>query len=172
LVVTGFFIIFNSNWGKDEPQTLRYAITPNCSVGGDGGQHPAPPLLPSDPMGRAHVRAMAQIIVCDVHPLQNLRVLDHLRSQFGADQAALDLWCRRWIGDGLAACEALVAGSTAFCFGDSPTVADICLIPQMFSAGRFGLDLATFPKLRAIFDHAITLEAFAKAAPAAQPDAE
>lgn len=134
--------------------------------------YPKPPLLPKDLVSKAQVRAFAQIITSDIHPLQNLRVLDQLRAQFGADQAALDLWCRRWIGDGLAACEALVAEDTAFCFGNSPSLADICLIPQLFSARRFELDLTPFPKLCAIFDHAMKLEAFAMAAPAAQPDAE
>lgn len=134
--------------------------------------YPKPPLLPKDLVSKAHVRAFAQIITSDIHPLQNLRVLDQLRAQFGADQAALDLWCRRWIGDGLTACEALVSEDTAFCFGNSPSLADICLIPQLFSAQRFELDLTPFPKLRAIFDHAMTLEAFAMAAPVAQPDAE
>lgn len=134
--------------------------------------HPTPPLLPQDPVQRAQVRAFAQIIACDIHPLQNLRVLDQLRSQFGADQATLEAWCRRWIGDGLATCEALVTGGHAFCFGEAPTLADVCLVPQVFSATRFGLDLSPYPKLRAIFDHAMTLSAFAKAAPAVQPDAE
>lgn len=134
--------------------------------------HPEPPLLPRDAIARAQVRAFAQIIACDIHPLQNLRVLDNLRSQFSADQAGLDLWCRKWIGDGLSACEALITGDSHFCFGDEPSLADVCLVPQMFSATRFGLDLTPFPKLRAVFGHAMTQPAFSSAAPSAQSDAE
>ncbi|MGF3021861.1 maleylacetoacetate isomerase [Methylobacterium aquaticum] len=133
---------------------------------------PGPALLPEGPMSRARVRAFAQIIACDVHPLQNLRVLDQLRTQFGADQTTLDAWCRRWIEDGLTACEALADEDAPYAFGATPTLADICLIPQMFSAQRFGVDLAPFPTLRRIFDHCMAQDAFARAAPAAQPDAE
>ena len=134
--------------------------------------HPAPPLLPGGATERARIRAFAQVIACDVHPLQNLRVLDQLRAQFGADQAALDAWCRRWIEDGLTACEALVDPSGSYCFGDAPTLADICLVPQMFSAERFGVDLAAFPRLRQRFATCMAQPAFANAAPSRQPDAE
>lgn len=136
--------------------------------------HPQPALLPGDPLGRARARAFAQAIACDIHPLQNLRVLAFLRSEFGADQAACDAWCRRWIGEGLAACEALLAGGAegAFAFGDAPGLAEICLVPQMFSADRFGLDVAPFPRLRALRDRCEALPAFAQAHPARQPDAE
>lgn len=133
-----------------------------------------PRLLPEDAALRAEVRAFSQVIACDIHPLQNLRVLDYLKAEFGADQAALDRWCARWITDGLAACEALVARrpASAFCFGDTPSLADICLVPQMFSAGRFGVDTSAFPRLRAIHASCEALPAFAEAHPKNQPDWE
>jgi maleylacetoacetate isomerase len=136
--------------------------------------HPEPSLMPADPIARAKVRAFAQVIACDIHPLQNLRVLAYLRETFGADQAALDAWCQRWIGDGLAACEALLAHEpeTDFAFGDRPGLAEICLIPQMFSADRFGLDLGPFLRLRQLRAACEALPAFADAHAARQPDAE
>jgi maleylacetoacetate isomerase len=136
--------------------------------------HPAPPLLPKDVNLRAEVRAFAQVIACDIHPLQNLRVLDYLKTEFGADQAALDRWCGRWIADGLAACEVLVAKRppSTFCFGETPTLADICLVPQIFSATRFGVDLAAMTRLRAVHAACEALPAFAAAHPARQPDSE
>ncbi len=131
-------------------------------------------LLPEDKDRRAKVRAFAQAIACDIHPLQNLRVLDYLKAEFGADQAALDRWCGRWISDGLAACEALLEKepASAFCFGETPGLADICLIPQVFSAHRFGIDLSAMPRLVAIAEAANALPAFANAHPRNQPDAE
>ncbi|QRG09061.1 maleylacetoacetate isomerase [Xanthobacter dioxanivorans] len=136
--------------------------------------HPEPPLLPRDRAARARARAFALAICCDIHPLQNLRVLDHLKRELGADQAALDAWCRRWIGDGLAACEALLAREreAPFAFGDGPGIAEICLIPQMFSADRFGVDLSGMPRLRRLRAACEALPAFADAHPARQPDAE
>ena len=136
--------------------------------------HPEPALLPADPVGRAKARAFAQVIACDIHPLQNLRVLAYLRETFGADQAACDAWCQRWIGDGLAACEALLAREpeTAFAFGDAPGLAEICLVPQMFSAARFGLDTAPFPRLRRLYEACEAMPAFADAHPGRQPDSE
>jgi maleylacetoacetate isomerase len=136
--------------------------------------HPEPALLPRDPIGRARVRAFANVICCDIHPLQNLRVLQHLRLEYGKDQAAVDAWCRKWLGEGLAACEALVsrAGQYPFCFGDTPGLADICLVPQLFSADRFGVDLGPMPRLRAIRAECEVLPAFAAAHPSRQPDSE
>lgn len=136
--------------------------------------HPEPPLLPVDAGERAQVRAFSQVIACDIHPLQNLRVLDYLKAEFGADQAACDAWCARWITDGLTACEALLADrpETPFCFGDTPGLADICLVPQVFSAARFGADLTDMPRLRAIAETCNALPAFADAHPKRQPDAE
>jgi len=135
---------------------------------------PEPPLLPADPVRRALVRGFAQVIACDIHPLQNLRVLHYLREELGQSQAGLDAWCARWLGDGLAACEALVArgGGDRFAFGDTPGLADLCLVPQMASAYRFGVDTAAMPRLRAIVAACADLPAFADAAPGRQPDAE
>lgn len=135
---------------------------------------PQPPLLPKDPVARAHVRAFAQVICCDIHPLQNLRVLQYLRAEYGQDQAGVEAWCRRWLGEGLAACEALVTrgGDHRFCFGDEPGLADVCLVPQLFSADRFGVDLGAMPRLRAIRAQCEALPAFAAAHPSRQPDTE
>jgi maleylacetoacetate isomerase/maleylpyruvate isomerase len=135
---------------------------------------PAPALLPSEPARRALVRGVAQAIACDIHPLQNLRVLTYLREDLTQPQEKLDDWCRRWLGDGLAACEALAGrtGGGRFTFGDAPGLADICLVPQMASADRFGVDTAAMPRLRAIAAACAELPAFAEAAPGRQPDAE
>lgn len=136
--------------------------------------HPEPPLLPAAPGARALVRGFAQIVACDIHPLQNLRVLQHLRTEYGQDQAGLDAWCGRWITEGLAACEALAVKHAGgrFCFGDTPGLADLCLIPQLGSADRFGVDLAAMPRLREIQAAAAEHPAFAAAVPSRQPDAE
>jgi maleylacetoacetate isomerase len=136
--------------------------------------HPEPPLLPEDPLARAHARAFALVIACDVHPLQNLRVLRHLKEEFGQDQDGLDAWCRHWIAPGLAACETLSARApeSDFLFGGRPGLAEIFLVPQMYSADRFGLDLAPYPRLRALRDRCEALPAFAAAHPSRQPDAE
>jgi maleylacetoacetate isomerase len=135
---------------------------------------PEPPLLPSNAEGRALARGFAQIIACDIHPLQNLRVLQHLRSEYGQSQDGVDAWCRRWLTDGLIACETLAVKHAGgrFCFGDTPGLADICLIPQLGSADRFGVDLTEMPRLREIGAFAAEHEAFAAADPARQPDAE
>jgi maleylacetoacetate isomerase len=137
--------------------------------------HPDPPLIPRDPFDRAHVRALALSVACEIHPLQNLRVLNYLKSELAHDQASIDRWCRHWIEGGLAAYEATVAASGrsgAFSFGDSPTLADICLVPQMFSAARFGADIATLPNLQRIWRTCEAHPAFAAAHPSRQPDAE
>ena len=134
---------------------------------------PDPPLLPADPFARAEVRAFAAVIGCDIHPLHNLRVLDWLRGPLGQDQAGVEAWCRRWIGDGLAACEALLARRPAsdFAFGAAPGMAEVYLVPQLFAARRFGLDLAAFPRLCAVEAACARVPAFAGADPARQPDA-
>jgi maleylacetoacetate isomerase len=137
--------------------------------------HPQPPLLPHDPIERAKVRVLALTIACDVHPLQNLRVLNYLKSEFDQDQSAVDRWCRHWIESGLRAAEARVTSSGKvgpFCFGDTPGLADICLVAQMFSADRFGCDLKNMPTLSRIAAACEAHPAFAKAHPARQPDAE
>ncbi len=135
--------------------------------------HPQPPLLPQDPVARAHVRAFAQAIACEIHPLQNLRVLNYLRDSFGADEAAVTAWLTRWLTDGLEACEALLARrdrQTDFCFGDAPGMADICLVPQVFSAQRFGVDISHLSRINQIDARCAALDAFAMAHPARQPD--
>jgi maleylacetoacetate isomerase len=136
--------------------------------------YPEPPLLPADKDLRARVRAFAQAIACDIHPLQNLRVLAYLKVELGHDQEAADAWCRRWVGDGLAACERLLERQPQrrFAFGDAPTLADICLVPQLFSADRFGVDLTAMPRLRAVREASEALPAFTDAHPARQPDSE
>jgi maleylpyruvate isomerase len=135
--------------------------------------HPQPPLLPVDPLDRARVRAMAALIVCDIHPLNNLRVGKSLREDFGADQAAVDAWAARWIVPGFTALEALVArDGDGWCFGNTPTLADACLIPQIYSAHRFNVPLDAFPHLLAIDAAARAHPAFIAARPDHQPDAD
>lgn len=135
--------------------------------------YPDPPLLPRDAITRAHVRAFCAVIGCDIHPLQNLRVLQYLESELGADADARTAWCRRWIGDGLAAAEALLNGrpDTTFAFGDAPGMAEVYLVPQLFSAERFGVDTTAMPRLRQIGSACAELPAFEAAHPARQPDA-
>ncbi len=133
------------------------------------------PLMPDDKDTRAQVRAFAQVIACEVHPLQNLRVLQYLKNELDQPQEQLDRWCQRWIEDGLSACEGLLAKqnhSGKYCFGDTPGLADICLVPQVFSAQRFGADISTLKRVNAIYDACQALPAFADAHPAKQPDAE
>lgn len=135
--------------------------------------YPEPAFLPQDPMLKAKARAFALAIACDIHPLQNLRVLNYLGSAFGVDQSGINTWCQRWIGEGLAACEMLVSDkNSTFCFGETPGLADICLAPQFFSAERFGVDTSRMPRLTAIFAACARLPAFAEAHPARQPDSE
>ena len=137
--------------------------------------HPQPALLPAAPLDRARVRAIAQAIACDIHPVNNLRVLQYLTRELGADEVQKSAWYRHWIGVGLQAVEAMLAGdarSAAFCHGDTPGVADCCLVPQVFNARRFGCDLSAMPTVLRIADNCAGLEAFRRAAPEAQPDAE
>jgi maleylacetoacetate isomerase/maleylpyruvate isomerase len=133
--------------------------------------HPVPPLLPADLFERATVRAMAGIIACDIHPLNNLRVLRQL-SGLGVDEAGRSAWTQRWIQDGLRALEPMVAAHAAgFCFGASPTLADCCLVPQLYSAERYGVDLSPYPAIRAVGARCAAQPAFAAAHPDRQPDA-
>jgi len=136
---------------------------------------PLPRLLPEDADGRARVRAIALAIACDIHPIDNLRVLAYLRDRLGLDQAARDAWYAHWVAEGLTALEARLARDPAtgrFCHGDTPTLADICLVPQLANAARMGCPLDAYPTLIRIADAAGTLPAFADAAPGRQPDAE
>ena len=135
--------------------------------------YPAPALLPTDALGRARVRAMAALIGCDIHPLNNLRIGKALRETFGADQAAVDAWAARWILPGFEALEALIDRHGAgWSFGDAPTLADCYLIPQLYSARRFNVPLEAFPRLLAIDAVAARHPAFIAAHPETQPDAD
>ena len=136
--------------------------------------YPEPRLLPSDPMERAAVRAFCNVIACEIHPLQNLRTLQYLEANYAQGLEGKEAWCQRWIGDGLAACEALLAKrpATRFAFGDAPGMAEIYLVPQMFSAQRFKVDTSAMPRLTALVEACAALPAFADAHPAKQPDAE
>ncbi|RMB55091.1 maleylpyruvate isomerase [Sphingomonas sp. PP-CE-3A-406] len=131
------------------------------------------PLLPAASNDRAIVRAMAATIACDIHPVNNLRILNALRTEFGADGAAVNRWIARWIGDGFAALETQIARhGDGFAFGATPTIADCHLVPQVYSAERFAIDLSPYPKLKAAAENARTLPAFAAAHPDRQPDAD
>ena len=135
--------------------------------------YPEPPLLPRDAGDRATVRTMSAVIGCDIHPLNNLRVLTSLRRDLGADQATVDAWAARWIAPGFDALNALVARHGAgFSFGDEPTLADCYLIPQLYSARRFNIETAAWPALEAVEARALAHPAFAAAHPDRQPDAD
>jgi maleylacetoacetate isomerase len=137
--------------------------------------HPQPPLLPADPAGRARVRALALAVACDIHPLNNLRVLNYLKDPLGHDEETRNRWYRHWVAEGFDALEAVLANDPAtgrFCHGDAPTLADVCLVPQVANAERFDCDLAPYPTIRRIAEAARALPAFAAAAPEKQPDAE
>ena len=136
--------------------------------------YPTPALLPADATGRARVRALAAIVGCDIHPINNRRILEYLRKGFGADEDAINTWCGTWISAGFDAYEALLAADTQrgrFSVGDSPTLADCYLVPQVESARRFKVDLTKWPLIMAVEKACMALEAFQKAAPARQPDA-
>ncbi|MFT7723062.1 MAG: maleylacetoacetate isomerase [Roseateles sp.] len=137
-------------------------------------QFPDPALLPPGRLDRAHVRALAAVVGCDIHPVNNRRILEALRHRFAADDAAINAWCGTWIAAGFDAYEALREAHGAggrFSFGDAPTLADAYLVPQIESARRFKVDLGRWPMLARIETHCLELDAFEKAAPAAQPDA-
>ncbi|WP_316174641.1 MULTISPECIES: maleylacetoacetate isomerase [unclassified Bradyrhizobium] len=134
--------------------------------------HPEPPLLPKDSLRRAQVRAFAQVLACDTHPVQNLKVLARLR-ELGLPEDKVTAWAGWANREGLAACEALIKHEPGpFCFGATPTLADLCLVPQLGNARRFGVDVAAFPRLLQAEAVAKALPAFADAAPERQPDAE
>jgi maleylacetoacetate isomerase len=134
-----------------------------------------PRLLPATPAGRARVRSLSAVVATDTHPLNNLRVLKYLQTELGLDEAARTAWYHRWLKDCFGALEARLGAEPEtgrFCHGDTPTIADICLVPQIFNAKRFGFDLAPYAGVMRVFDVAQALDAFASAAPDLQPDAE
>jgi maleylacetoacetate isomerase len=133
--------------------------------------HPQPPLLPRDPVDRAKVRAMAQLIACDIHPLNNLSPLRYLKAELGQDQSKIDAWYRHWILSGFEALEAMVEPGP-YALGAEATLADICLVPQVANARRFKVPLDRFPKIVAIDGTCAKLAAFDQARPENQPDAE
>jgi maleylpyruvate isomerase len=137
--------------------------------------HPMAPLLPQDAVGRARVRALAQTIACDTHPLMNLRVLKHLKGPMGLSEEQKMDWYFHWMGEGMKALEAHLErdGDTGrFCYGDTPTIADCCLVPQVYNAQRFDIDLAPYPNVARIAANCADLPAFKAAHPSAQPDTE
>ena len=135
--------------------------------------HPPTPLLPRDPLSKARVRSLSDLIACEIHPLNNLRVLQHLKRALGQSEEQVNAWYRHWIADGLAKLEAEVGRtSEKYCCGDAPTMADCCLVPQIFNAKRYNCDLAPYPATTRVFDACMKLEAFDRAQPSKQPDAE
>ncbi len=138
-------------------------------------RYPEPALLPGDALGRARVRALADLVACEIHPLNNLRTLEYLRSHLGQNEAGVASWYRHWIADGLGKLEAALAqdeGAGSYCHGDRPTIADCCLVPQIFNARRFDSDLSPYPTTMRIFEACMKLDTFQRAQPSAQPDAE
>ncbi len=135
---------------------------------------PTPALLPKDAAGRARVRSLALLVACEIHPLNNLRTLQYLRKALGQDEEGIKTWYRHWIADGLGKLEADLARGPAgkFCYGDGPTMADCCLVPQVFNAKRYDSDLNPYPNVMRVFGVCMKLEAFDKAQPTKQPDAE
>ena len=137
--------------------------------------HPNPPLLPKVPADKALVRSMALVIACEVHPIQNLRVLKYVKASYNQTDEQVNKWAQHWIDLGLAALQEMIVGQPKrgkFCFGDVPTLADICLIPQLGNARRYGCDLAKYPTILEIEKNCNAIPAFADAAPEKQADAE
>lgn len=137
-------------------------------------RYPEPRLIPAEPVARARVQALAQAIACEIHPLNNLRVLKYLRGELALDEAAVAKWYRHWVAEGFAPLEAFVRrfGGGRHCFGDAVTIADVCLVPQVYNARRFDCDLSPYPTLVRIADALRVEPAFARAAPESQRDAE
>ena len=137
-------------------------------------RHPLPPLLPPGAEDRAWVRSIAMAIACDIHPLDNTRVMQYLEAKLGLDAAARDTWYAHWIAEGFRAIEAQLAARERgrFCFGDAPTLADVCLVPQVANASRVKLDMAPYPRIQAVNAACLALPAFDMARPDRQPDAE
>jgi maleylpyruvate isomerase len=138
-------------------------------------RYPEPALLPVDPVGRARVRQISYVIACDIHPIDNLKVLNYLATELAVDGEGRKTWYRHWVMQGLGAVEELLADSDQtgkYCHGDQPTIADLCLVPQIYNANRYDCDLSGFANILRINETCLALEAFAKAAPDIQPDAE
>ena len=131
-------------------------------------------MLPQDPLGRARVRGLSLIVACEIHPLNNPRVLKYVKHALGHSQDEVDAWYRHWIADGLAKLQAELdrPGTGRYCHGDAPSMADCCLVPQIFNARRFNCDLAPYPSVMRVFDACMQLDAFDRAQPGKQPDAE
>ena len=136
--------------------------------------HRKPALLPDEGKARARVRSLSDLVACEIHPLNNLRVLQHLKRALGQNEDQVNAWYRHWIADGLTKFEAELASGKKgqFCYGDSPTMADCCLVPQIFNAKRYSCELAPYPITMRVFEQCMKLEAFDRAQPAKQPDAE
>jgi maleylacetoacetate isomerase len=137
-------------------------------------QYPEPRLIPAEPVARARVQALAQLVACEIHPLNNLRVLRYLRGELGLDEAGVAKWYKHWIAEGFHGLETFVAqwSGGRFCYGDAVSLADVCLVPQMYNARRFDCDLAPYPTLVRIAERLAEEPAFVAAAPAQQPDFE
>lgn len=137
--------------------------------------HPEPALLPGSPLDRAFIRSVALQIACEIHPVDNLRVLKYLKHTLKVGDEAKDAWYRHWLESGFESLEKRLANDSRvgkLCFGDTPTLADLCLVPQVYNARRFNLDVSRYPTIERIADHAAQIDAFARAAPGQQPDAE
>ncbi|MFL5260680.1 MAG: maleylacetoacetate isomerase [Hyphomicrobiales bacterium] len=132
---------------------------------------PHPRVIPADPIQAARARAVAHAVACDIHPLNNLRVLNYLKGELGAQKEAVEAWYKHWIEQGFDAIERLIQAGP-FCFGNTATIADICLIPQIFNARRYKMDIPRFPKIARVEAHCLDMPAFAAAVPDRQPDAE
>ncbi len=137
-------------------------------------KHPAPALLPADALGRAKVRALAQSIACEIHPINNLRILKYLVRELKADDAAKNNWYRHWCREGLVAFEKQLAQlpASTYCYGNTPTLADCCLVPQIFNAQRFDVDFSALPRTMAAHKACMALPAFQRAQPSGCPDNE
>ena len=174
---------FRANYQNINAQALvptleddgRYLIQSLAIVEYLEEKYPSPPLLPKAAADRAVVRSMALVIACEVHPIQNLRVLNYIKNEYQQNDEQVNRWAQHWIDLGLAALEQMINAQTArgkFCFGDSPTLADVCLVPQLGNARRFGCDLSRYPSILSIENACLAIPAFADAAPDKQPDAE
>jgi maleylpyruvate isomerase len=162
---------------KGEHRAAKYtevnaqALLPTLELDDGTRLNQRPPLLPDDALGKARVRSLANLVASEIHPLNNLRVLQHLKRALGQNEEQISAWYRHWVADGLAKFEAEL-GNSKFCNGDAPSMADCCLVPQIFNAKRYNCDLAPYPKTVRVFDACMQLEAFDRAQPSKQPDAE